>query len=450
MVKIINNKNHFFIQILKKQNGIATILILSAISLLTFVIYDFTFNVKLNSIKLNNNQDRQQARLNAEAGLNLALAKLKIYKEAINLVEKDEKIKELVSPNKIEALITSPFVYPIPLPKDSNLIQKNAVKEFEEKSLMVGSLTVEISTISGFLNVNNLRIKKASDATSNNSNEPIDEETKKINAYIEDELVKNLKDTIEQKRENDEFFEAMYSELDATILINELKFYVNDHGAIDGQSEIEQLYDTSNVTPKHAPLTSKSELYLLEGWDDTIVDLIKSKLSVHEVSIIPLNKITDDQLKLLFPQITKEQIDDFFKYRDGVQDTTNSEDEDNDPHPFDSEADFKNLIVNKLQIVTDSEYTSRIETLEKAGLKLGVAGKLFKILSTGNYGSSSYSLEAYVDLPIKPEPTPTPTPVPVSDESKEVQKPQTQTNNDKNKKIPRVLLEPRVIEIFSN
>ncbi|MCK5074360.1 MAG: hypothetical protein KAQ98_13100 [Bacteriovoracaceae bacterium] len=442
----------------KKNRGVATILVLSSIAILSFVIYEFAFESQLTNFRIKGQQHKLKARMNAEAGLRFAMAKLKLYREGYNLIEKDTKIKDMISPEILESIITTPFVYPIPLSKDANLIQKNAIADFEKNNLIEGGISVEISPVSGFLNPNNMRVKKADDMdeTGHTSEDENKTDDQKLHSYVEQEILRAMENAFEEKKEKDENFNSLYGDIEPKILIKELKYYVtNKEDFKDSErGEVEGIYFQKGITPKHGPLTSISELYLLEGWKDDLVELIKDRLTVHEVSIIPLNKITESQLKILFPVIEDEQIKEFFKYRDGTP--TGNEDPDNPedltPAPFKSEADFKALIVDRLGIVDEQGYTSRMEELKKAGLVLGVAGKLFRISSMGTFNDSVHTINAYVDLPLKPVPTPTPTPTPMTPPKETTAKSDTtgevSTPDAEKTPPPQELLEPRVIEIM--
>ena len=144
---------------LKNQKGVGLLLVMSSIALLTFLLATFTYNTSLNKIKVYNEQDSFQARLTAEAGLNFALSKLKMYQQAFNKLEKNETLKSIISPEKLEGIITQPFVYPLPVNVDKlNLIQKTLVNDFIENTHVKGEMIVEVRPISSFLNPNNLRV----------------------------------------------------------------------------------------------------------------------------------------------------------------------------------------------------------------------------------------------------------------------------------------------------
>ncbi len=439
--------------LLNNNNGVAVIMIMGAITFLTILLVNFSFETRINRLKSFNLQDQAQAKLNAESGLKLAMAKLRLYKDARNILEKNKGLQNIMSRYKLEAIVTSPFMFPIPISDDANIIQKEAVKDFSENILLLGEMSVSITALEGFLNPNNLRITKKTVTNNENDNKKDNSSLK----YIEKKFVDLLTKQIQNKIEDDPEFEYIYGNTDPEFLIKELKYFVNDKDKLeDDYYSIEELYTTANVIPKHAPLTSLSELYLLEGWTDDLITLIKDHLTVHSVSIIQINNINDDTLKFIFPDITEEQIKNFFKYRDGTQGQEQSPEDEVEPHPFQNSTDFKDAVVNKLDIVDDSTYQNIITEFAKADLHLGVAGKIFKVLSEGKHNNSSYSIQAIIDLPIKP----------VKKKKKKNKKKKKKptlkyplnTNNDNNTQPqkedpkkepppPLELLDPRVIEL---
>jgi len=445
-------------KILSSHNGVALMMILSAITLLTLVVTNFSFETRLNSARISSQQKSLQAKLNAESGLKLALGKLKLYQEGHNLIEKDKKLKDLIPPSLLQEVTIMPFIYPVPLGPDANLIQKNALLDFEKESLIQGELNVEIIPVSGFLNPNNMRIKKNTQEQNSNETNSSSEGKFEIHSFIEKEITKAIEEAFLNKKESDETFESLYSDVDPILLVKELKYYVTDKGKFEDEQkgEVEQLYMKKGITPKFAPLTSLTELNLLEGWNDDFVNLLKDQFSVHEIAIIDINKLTQGQLKLIFPEITDEQSKEFFKYRDGdpnAVENDNKDDENDDsdgsPHPFNSEDDFKELLVTKLEVISLDKYSDRTTELTQAGLKFGVAGKLFKVISTGKLDNASYTIKAFVDLPIKPPPKKTPKPedLPISPDDSTPQSPgPTPTPTP----VPEEFLDPRVIEIYYN
>lgn len=436
---------------------------MGVVAILTFLLADFTFETKLNKIKIYNQQDKIQARLNAEAGLNMALAKLRLYQEGRNRIEKDDAIKNFFPSSDLESIIIQPFIYPPPLSSKASIIQRSALDEFLKKTNMRGELSLTISKISGFLNPNALRLQPQKNMENGmglgaltNSNSEKNGEAEKKNStppsvIIEQKITETLQRLLKDKSDTDEEFHQKYGNLDANYLVKELKYYVNDREQFQDieKPEIEAKFSQKNITPKYAPMTSIDELYFLPSWDDAIVDLIKDRMSVHEVSAIAVNEITLEDLKILFPAINSIQTEEFFKYRDGDVDKKIK------PRKFKNAEDFKRVITSELNILSESDYNERISSLKSAGLVIDTAGKLYKVISRGTYNNAIFNLIAYVDLPIKPQPKAAPRPStqtePSSSEGDDGNLPasseQNQKEKEKEKDPPIELLSPRVVEI---
>ncbi|MBH46669.1 MAG: hypothetical protein CME71_00705 [Halobacteriovorax sp.] len=425
------------------QRGVAILMVISTIAILTFLLADFTFETKLNKIKVYNFQEREQARLNAEAGMSFALAKLRLYRQAINTLETTPSLKDVLRPSLLENVVTQPFMFPLPVPGNASSIQKEALTKFMDDNLLQGQVSVSIQAVSGFLNPNNLVMPDIDPDDQQRQGQQQSEEDKPPYAIIEKKFIDMFEKELQNERESNENFDLLYGDADPELLVGELKYVVNRPETLDDPvvGNIAAMYSDKSVTPKHAPFTSIDELYALLGWNDAIVDLVKNRLTVHEVTIIPLNEMTKDQLLLLFPEITPEQIEEFFKWRDG-----NAELGD-EPHPFKSVDEFKNLVVSRLAVAGESDYEARIKEFADIGIKLGVAGKLFKVISKGVFNRSEFEITAFIDLPTAPEPTkPKPTPTPEPGEGEEAPPPQA-TPTPTPTPAPMQLLEPRVIEI---
>jgi type II secretory pathway component PulK len=391
--------------ILRNERGVAILMVLTAVALLAIVLADFSFETTVNQLKVYNQQDRTQARLNAEAGLNNAMARLRLYQEARNLLEGNENLQSMIPAPVLESILLMDFAFPIPIPQSAGAIQRSALQEFEQNTFFDGELLVQISQISGFLNPNNMRIiprPRGQDNDRDRDEDRDSDETRRNNPafFVEQQLVETLTRLIEDRRADDPAFDTRYGNLDPELLIKEIKFYISDPELFEDveRGEIEARYLAKDITPKHTPLTTIDELYLLEGWPDEIVDMFKSYLTVHEVAIISVNELTADLLKVLFPDISDMQIEEFFLFRRG------DPEREVEGQDFKTPDDFKNVIVNRIGIMGDREYDERMRDFEAAGLRIGVAGKLFRVTSLGRKGRASVQLVAYVDLPLKPVP----------------------------------------------
>ena len=445
-------------------------MVTSAVAILTVILADFTYETKLNSIRVVNQVDRYQAKLNAEAGVKFALSKLKIYQEAWNKLEDNESLKGSVSAGDAESVVTQPFVYPIPLAENANIIQKNAVADFEKNSLIKGGISVSISPLTGFLNPNTLRVFKTNnqdeddqDNQGQNQDNQDGENNQKTSPdkFMEKTFIDTVTREFQDKIEEDEDFAELYSNLDPALLVKELKYFVNNPNSYDEPEkvEIEKLYLNADTKAKHAPMDSIEELYTLEGWDDEIVKLLIDKMSVHHVSVINVNELTLNQLKVLFPTMSKLQLEEFFKHRDGDPEAGTK------AQNFKNISEFKQYLTQKAGVISEADYEKRVTEFKSAKISLGVAGKVFKVTSVGKFGETSYQITAFIDLPVKPDPPkkkdPTSKDENQTEDGQDGDDTQTNTDDqnttennntnskddDKKDKSKTFLLPPRIVEI---
>lgn len=460
------SKSLFLKKTLQNESGIALLLVMGVIAILTFLLADFTFETKLNKIKIYNQQDKIQARLNAESGLNFALAKLRLYQEGRNKIEKDENLKTAFPSSDLESVIIQPFIFPPPSQSRANIIQRTAMDEFLKKTIFRGEVSVTFSKVSGFLNPNGLRLQPKDSANqSSNQIENSQSSTESENgntdtttsnqpawAVIEKKMIETMQRLLKEKNDNDEDFHLQYANADASYLIKELRYYVSDRGTFQDSSlqEIEAKFNQKSIAAKFAPMSSLDELYLLPSWDDALVDLIKDRMSVHEVSVIAINELTTEDLKILFPAINNIQIEEFFKYRDGDIDKKIK------GKKFKDADDFKRVVTSEFNIVSDSEYQERINSLKNAGLVIATSGKLYKVNSRGSMNNAVYNLVAYIDLPIKPQPkkpkVPGATPPPLDEDGNATADQTTEAGvppptGQADKLGPVELMLPRIVEI---
>ncbi|MCB9061865.1 MAG: hypothetical protein H6622_10110, partial [Halobacteriovoraceae bacterium] len=251
------------------KKGVAIPIVLSSITILTFLLVNFTFFAELNFIKADNIIHKTQARLNARSGLHFAMSMLTLYQQARNLLEENESIKSFVKAEDIEKILYNPFQFPIDDSVVTNEIMKTALGDFNEILMVNGKITLNISPITGHLNPNHMRFshyKKKEDNKKNKDEEkdlPANEEdetegdkTKDSILFVENEILTILKKNLEKEKEKNEDFDTLYGNLDPEFLVKELKFYVMDPGQFTDpeQGELEGNYDPSEANAKHKPL----------------------------------------------------------------------------------------------------------------------------------------------------------------------------------------------------
>lgn len=445
MMKLI--KKDFQI-LLKNERGVALMMIMTAIILLMAIYGEFTFESKISRIKATNVMDRSQARLLAESGLQLAMTRLKLYKEAFNKVESDPAIKSQVPPQLLNQLWEVPFIFPIPLGAGASQSVKDTVTKFTEDSLLEGSMRVTVSNISNRMNLNLLRFDTSkaktqgadgSYETEENPNDGIIDTNPtaiQSNVSIDQTLYFLMKRLVDEKKEKDPAFDDRYSRINYQELVTNLKYYISDYQSMMTDplaGEAESNFQRIPLTPKYGPLASASELYAIPGWNDELIELIQNEFSIYPSAQIDLNKLTSNMLRILVPRIDDEQIRSFFEYRDNPE----------APKFFNSINDFKKWVVDIERISDETTFNDRIEKFTKAGISFGTNPNLFKVISEGLYNRSTYTLVALVYMPKQENTT-------------KVQRNPNETEAEYQKRLTAEtnkatqLLEPRIIELQIN
>lgn len=438
-----------------QRGSVGILLVLSAVAIVSPFVLNFKYDTEINQIRVYNMENRTQAKLTAESGLQFAMARLKLYKEAYNFLEKNENVKELVKPELLDSLWNFPFVYPVPISDKMNIIQKEAIKTFLKETILTGSMQLTIENISNKINLNLLRLSRIEDEIEESQKTEIErnvqpeEGDEQFNP--ESQLIKILQNALFEKSENDEFFQAQYAGIEINTMVNELTYFISDPNSIEEPRGGDLNFQSRELSAKKAPLASYSELYILPTWPDDISNLIRNEFTIHGALMIDLNKITDQLLRVLIPDIMPEDITEFFAYKNDPR----------DPKHFNNLEDFKNYIVNIGNIMNSNDFDERFRKFKEQGLQFGPTPTLFRVIVSSTVNSATYTLTAYVTIPAQPKPrvqrtqqydedgnliqNPAATPNP--DENPNSQ-PGTPATTPANTDQPTLLLEPRIVEII--
>jgi general secretion pathway protein K len=439
-------------KILSNQRGIALLVVLSSIALLTLLMYAFQYETSINQIKSYNIQDHLQAKLNAQSGLQISLMRLDIYKEALNQLQQNPNLKKSVPPSVLNDIWSLPLMFPLPKLPGASYMDASFIDKFQESSWLIGQVQMSIESLGSKINLNMLaesklrsfRMKKnkkvkpntgASDGSggtdgggsSGDSGDtgPKDEQTPQdISKNVADKLAELLETSINNTKETDEQFYQKYSSKDIQYLVQAIKFYVSDDNTDVGPmtNQIDADFQRAGITPKHAPMGNISEVLLIPEWNDDLLNLIKNEISVYDSFYLDLNRMTDSFLRMLSPEITAEQIKQFFKLKSDTKANIN----------FNGKEDFISFMSGQIR-VDGKNLKENMEGLEKIGFKFTNSPNLFKVKAVGSFGRSEVTLSAIVLIPEKP---------PEPQTTQEQQQPPSQT-----KEKPVLFDPPIVIDI---
>jgi type II secretory pathway component PulK len=458
---------------LTNQQGVALMMVITSILILTFLWGEFTFESKVSRIRAANILDRTQSRLVAESGLELSLTRLKIYREAYNLLERNANAKQNVSPQLLQQIWAIPFTLPLPLGKNVSAAVKFATEKFQKELLLEGELQVTITNLSSRLNLNMMRLsllpKPQQQPNPGATGQPNDPNNPPVQPPItqsqqppqtpqnldpelsvEMQLARYLQRRMREKNEEDDNFRSKYGSIDPLQLVANIKYYISDpNPRRQNQTQIdmlmdvsEQLFQEKKIAPKYAPIVSYSELSLIPGWDDELIELIRNEFDVFPAVMIDLNKMNNQLLRVLIPTITEDEAKDFFEFRDNP----------NQPYFFKDLADFKNYFTKQATIMSDSQFDQLFNGYLAHGIQFGSSPTVFKVISEGTVNRTKTTLIATVSLPVQPTSNQA---APGAAPGNQPQPPDTQNPNGQSGQTGQgtqtpqgpQLLEPRIIEL---
>lgn len=394
-------------KILKSQSGVAIMMIMTSILILMAIYGEFTFESKISRIKATNLLDRSQAKLLAESGLQLAVTRLRLYKEAYNYVQNNANAAA-VPVQLINQLWEVPFMFPIPVGKGANRAFIDTVDKFTKETFLDGQMSVNIQNISNRMNLNLLRndMTKMGSTTGSagggsngmpdNSILDMSDQAIMNDVSIDQTLYFILKRLVDEKKEKDETFADRYGSINYQEMMSNLKYYMSDFGSMMQDpmvGEAETNFQQAKITPKFGPFSSASELYSVPGWNDELIELIKNEFSVYPNTQIDFNKLTANMFKILIPNVNDNDIKEFFLWRDDPE----------QPKQVNSLDDFKKYVVMQERLISEDQFNDRMNKFQQKGITFGANPNLFKVVSEGTYNRSVYTLVAYVVLP-KAEP----------------------------------------------
>jgi hypothetical protein len=444
-------------KILNNDSGVALMMIMTAIILLMAIYGEFTFESKIARLKATNILDKSQARLLSESGLQLAMARLKLYREAYNAVQNNADAKNMVKEQILNQLWEVPFMYPIPVTESASAALKSTIEKFSKDTLLEGEMKVTIQNISNRLNLNMLRIdmtKYNPDPNQDNGQDETSILNMADNAIMSDVSVDQslyflLKRLVDDKKEKDEAFNDRYSNINYQEMITNLKYFISDYNSMSQDplaADAENAFQRIPLTSKYGPMGSASELFMIPGWNDELIELIQNEFSVYPAAQIDFNKLTANMLRILIPGLSDEDVREFFIWRDDPD----------QPKFINSKAEFKRYIVEQERLMGDTAFDERMKLFEQKGISFGANPNLFKVISEGTYNRSTYRLIAYVLLPKSEQVVPSP-PNQGAQPGTTTKNPpagQTMTTSQNPGGVTQEqnaqLLEPRVIEIQIN
>jgi general secretion pathway protein K len=367
---------------------------------------EFTYVAQLNQKLAYDELDQVKALYLAKSGFKLSLLRLKAYRTVKNLMANQGSGASAISPSDLDKIWNFPFFYPIPSIPGMSLGDKEAISKFQKESNFEGSYSSVITSESSRLNLNMILAgfqgaspspspspsKKPADPNQSgnpnpNPNNPPGASPSPSPSFDPEAARKSLQDyfqaILQNKYDADPDFQSEYRDFRIEDFMDNLVAWA------DPTYERRQSGMGDNTAFKRAPFYSVTELHMLPGIDDQLYDLFSPNLTVSRTPGVNVNTMQETVLRALVPQMTPQEVEDFFKFRDDTE---------QDNHFKDADSFFKYLS-NSVQALRGDDAMNKFkDDLNKRNVRIVTDESEFKITVKATVNQSVRTLEAWVSL----------------------------------------------------
>lgn len=382
----------------RDASGIALFMVLSAVSVLSILVTEFTYIAQINQRIAYDGLDQVKAHYLAKSSLKLSLLRLKAYQTISGFANNKDNAALMPALPKgvLEQLWSFPFSYPIraDLPGLS-MTEKDKITAFQKESSIDGRFSAFITSESGKYNLNMILAPFAPSPTPAPSGSPTPTPTPSASAspaFDAEAARKSLGDFLSQliinRSETDEDFAYEYRDYKVDELVDKMVAWADP----TYESNVQQSRDAP--TPKQAPYYTITELHMIDGLDDTLYDMFAPSLTVSATPGINVNTMDEATTRALVPQMTKEETEEFFKFRDSTE-------EDN---LFKKPEDFFKYLQDKVAAFRGSPAAvdKHKDDLQKRNVRVVTDETQFRIIAQGESNQAKRLIDVTLTL-VKPE-----------------------------------------------
>lgn len=328
-------------KLLRTEKGVALLIALFAMTLMTFIAVEVSYDTSVDYIVASQQVNRVRAYYAAKSGVELSLLRIMLYKQAMAaLGDTLGQQKSMLDP-----IWSFPFMWPpTGLGGKITEVDKDMLKEAIDESLMGAQYTTTIAAEGGKIDINDLGsplkgLKKASKTQVlnifNSELQQNDEFRIKYGNYRFEELVNNISDYIDEDTEG-------------------------QNGA-DEASYYRDVEEKDIQLPPNRPLRTLDELHQVTGMTDEFYNLLLPRVTIFGTKGVNINYSNKELLMALDPSMTEAAVDKVIERRNDVK----------LGGPFKDDKDFFSFIqpygVNvkaieesKIPLLYDMEYNFRI------------------------------------------------------------------------------------------
>lgn len=279
----------------KNNKGIALLTAISALTLMTYIAMEVTYDTQVEYVINSQHLNRIKAYYAARSGIDISLLRIKIYQTV------QQKLgKSLPSNGMLEQIWQFPLMWPLTLPEELNAVDKDQIKDKTKDSLMDSSFITSISDEGSKIDLSNLV----------SPSESLREITKK-----------QILALFENKVKADEDFAKQYSGYRFENLVNNIADWLsNKNESLNGGDKRAPYRDRGTEDfPPNRNFRTMQEIRLVAGMTDEFFQILERQVTIYGVRGINPNTASKEVLMSIDPTITKEVAEEVIKRRQDPQ-----------------------------------------------------------------------------------------------------------------------------------
>lgn len=347
------------LKILRSQKGVALLIALLAMTLMTFIAVEVSYDTSVDYVVASQQVNRIKAYYAAKSGVELSLLRIMLYKQIMST------IGDSLSENKsmLDPIWKFPFMWPPTMGDGDKMMEtdKDIMKSAVDEAMMKAQYVTTISPEGALIDINDLG-----------------SDIKSLQEVMSAQIIK----IFESEIENNEEFGKKYRGYRFNELVNNIADYIDEDSESRNGGEERALYreidDKEIVLPPNRSLRTLDELHQVAKMTDDFYNVLANKVTIYGSKGINVNYAGREVLKALDPNLKDDVVNKILERR-------------NDPNlggPFKDDADFfgfiggmantKALQDSKVPLLYDMEYNFRI-------VSTGISGNVKRDITAITY-----------------------------------------------------------------
>lgn len=343
---------------LKNRRGVAILVALFAIMLLSFVATEVTYDTSVEYVIARQQVNRLKAYYAARAGVEISLLRILIYKKAVAAATNafgDAATKQMAM---LDPVWQMPFSWPPVLPDEITGVDKSNIEDIVKESAMDAQYLATIESEGGRIDINDLG---------------------SISKGLREATKQQILKIFASEIENNEEFRDKWGNYRFEELVNNMIDWVDeDSESLNGGGEKDKYPEANNsdYVPPNAPFKTIKELNMVAGMNEDFFKMLEARVTIFGTKGVNVNYASREVLAGLDPSMREDALNQILKRR-------------SDPReggPFQNEEDFFGYA---------QRYGVNVQAIKQSGIPLLFGLEYnFRIRSTGRFSNVNREITA--------------------------------------------------------